>query len=93
MNLHAKLQRSLRSDPARQRPATGKRRYDRTVLVEVGRRNWRSHCWVRTPPRKIRRQFQGYKHTSLNFLAVTFYELRELGALRTSPLRSSKKFA
>jgi hypothetical protein len=31
----------------------------------VGRRNGRSHCWVRTPLRKIRRQFQGYKHLSL----------------------------
>jgi len=26
--------------------------------VGVGRRNWRLHCWVRTPPRKIRHQFR-----------------------------------
>jgi hypothetical protein len=31
----------------------------------VGRRDERLHCWVRTPPRKIRRRFQGCKHTSL----------------------------
>src|SRR5215216_2747974 len=32
----------------------------------AGRRNWRLHCWVCTPHRKIRIQFQGNKHTSLN---------------------------
>jgi hypothetical protein len=52
MNLQAKLQRAQRSDLARQRPATGKHRHDRTVLVEVGRRNWRSRWWVCTPPSK-----------------------------------------
>jgi len=72
MNLHAKLQRSQRSDPARQRPATGKRRYDRPVLVEVGRRNWRSRWWVCTPLRKIRYQSQERKHTSLIFMACPF---------------------
>src|SRR5829696_8193122 len=32
----------------------------------AGRRNGRLHCWVCTPHRKIRIQFQGNKHTSLN---------------------------
>ena len=31
----------------------------------VGRRNGQLHCWMGTPPRKIRARFQGYKHTSL----------------------------
>jgi hypothetical protein len=53
------------------------------LRVGVGRRNGRLHCWVCTPSRKIRVQLQECKHTSLNFFAVTFYALRELGALRT----------
>ena len=35
-------------------------------------------------PRKIRRQFQGYKHPSLVFLAVAFYELRFDGVIGSS---------
>jgi len=34
----------------------------------VGRRNGRLYYWVCIPPRKIRHQFQGYKHTLLGFL-------------------------
>jgi hypothetical protein len=36
-----------------------------TSGVGVGRGDRRLHCWVRTPPRKIRHQFQKCKHTSL----------------------------
>ena len=50
----------------------------------VGRRNGRLHCWVRTPPRKIRRQYQECKHTSLIFIVVTFCELRFYAVLRSS---------
>jgi len=52
--------------------------------VGVGRRNRRLHCWVCTPHRKIRHRFDRYKHTSLNLLVVTFYELRFDGVLRRS---------
>src|SRR5215208_7233572 len=38
------------------------------LRVGVGRRNRRLHWWVGTPPRKFRRQFQEYKHTSLSLL-------------------------
>jgi hypothetical protein len=38
------------------------------LRVGVGRRNGRLHCWVGTPLRKIRAQFQEYKHTSLTSL-------------------------
>src|SRR5215203_2982201 len=36
-------------------------------VVGVGRRDRRLHCWVHTPPRKIRSRFCKYKHTSLHF--------------------------
>src|SRR5215207_6183725 len=42
----------------------------------VGRRNGRLHRWVRTPPRKIRTQFHGYKHTSLIRSVGVFSEVR-----------------
>jgi hypothetical protein len=35
------------------------------LRVGVGRRNGQLHRWVRTPHRKIRARFHGYKHTSL----------------------------
>jgi len=54
------------------------------VAGGVGRGNWRLHCWVRTPPRKIHAQVQEHKHTSFPFLVVTFYELRLDGVLRSS---------
>jgi hypothetical protein len=47
----------------------------------VGRRNGRLHCWVCTPPRKIRAQLHGCKHTSLIFLVGEFYALRLYGVL------------
>jgi hypothetical protein len=34
----------------------------------VGRGNGRSRFRVRTPPRRIRARFRGYKHTSLVYL-------------------------
>src|SRR5215217_1650923 len=46
-----------------------------------GRRNGLLHCWVRTPPGKIRSQFRGCKHTSLIFLVGEFYALRLDGVL------------
>jgi hypothetical protein len=51
-----------------------------SVPSEPGKREWLG----RTPSRKIRHQFQGYKNTSLTFLVVTFYELRLDGVLRSS---------
>src|SRR5215208_4939433 len=54
--------------------------------VGVGRGNGRSCCWVRTPPRKIRAQFQACKHTSLNQDASNLrqvYHASILGALQS----------
>jgi hypothetical protein len=50
----------------------------------VGRRNGRLHCWVRTPPRKIRCRFHEYKHTWLIFVVDKFCELRFNGVLGSS---------
>jgi hypothetical protein len=36
----------------------------------VGREKQVADFFIRTPPRKIRAQFYGYKHTSLTFLVV-----------------------
>jgi hypothetical protein len=63
---------------------------NREAVGGGGRRNGRLHCLVCTPPRKIRVHFQGYKHTSLTFLVVTFYELRFDGVLRRSLARRWK---
>jgi hypothetical protein len=38
--------------------------------VGVGRKKRVGDGWERTPPRKIRLRFRGYKHTSLAFLAA-----------------------
>jgi hypothetical protein len=59
----------------------------------VGRGNARSRCWVRTPPRKIRHQFRGYKHTSLSILVVSCYELRRDGVLRSSAIMQNEGVA
>ena len=56
----------------------------RIVRWGVGRGDVRLRCRVRTPLRKIRAEFDGYKHTSLTFLVVTFYELRFYGVLGSS---------
>jgi hypothetical protein len=50
---------------------------------EVGRGDKRSCCWVCTPPRKIRRQFHEYKHTSLALLAGESSCVRRFFAQRT----------
>jgi hypothetical protein len=42
-----------------------------SLVLGVGRRKWRLHCMVCTPPRKIRARFHGYKHTSLKFTYYT----------------------
>jgi hypothetical protein len=59
----------------------------------VGLRNWRFYYWVCTPPRKIRAQFQGCKHTWLIFSVVMLYELRLYGVLRSSHSPNSQKFS
>src|SRR5215207_7318303 len=40
----------------------------------------------RTPPRKIRARFRGYKHILLIFVVLAFYELRLCGVLRSSAI-------
>src|SRR5215212_1053693 len=48
-----------------------------------GRRNGLLHCWVRTPPGKIRSQFRGCKHTSLIFLVDESSEVRLYSITKT----------
>jgi hypothetical protein len=52
----------------------------------VGRGDVRSRCWVRTPPEKIRAQFQACKHRSLNQDASNLrqvYHASIVGALQS----------
>src|SRR5829696_1500980 len=50
----------------------------------VGRGNGRLQCWACTPPRKIRLQFRGYKHTSLNLIGDESSGVRHSSAEKTS---------
>jgi hypothetical protein len=45
------------------------------------------HCWVCTPPRKIRDQFHGYKHTSLSVSCTSVVEAVEVLGISAEAVR------
>jgi len=52
----------------------GTESFARARMVGVGREKQVADFSIRTPPRKIRVQLSGYKHTSLSFLVGTISE-------------------
>ncbi len=60
-------------------PCDGIEPFPNGTEVGVGRGDGLMHCWVYTPPRKIRVQFHEYKHTSLALSVEVFCETRHYG--------------